>query len=136
MVIGFADPETLPVHWENTLPGLGVAAKETLVPAAMRGSHSEHRRSYTSRPLMRPMGIGLELKAQRKDGSLFPVEISLSPNRVDEGLRVIALVRDISDRELSEELIRERLAKRKTVEVSTLVRMWVIESMRREAEQP
>jgi PAS domain S-box-containing protein len=79
---------------------------ETLVPAAMRGAHVEHRRSYTSQPLMRPMGIGLELKAQRKDGSLFPVEISLSPNRVKEGPRVIALVRDISARKEAEDRLR------------------------------
>lgn len=85
------------------LLGLNV---ETLVPAAMRGSHVEHRRSYTSQPLMRPMGIGLELKAQKKDGSLFPVEISLSPNRVEEGLRVIALVRDISARKEAEDRLR------------------------------
>ncbi|HET7873236.1 MAG TPA: PAS domain-containing sensor histidine kinase, partial [Terriglobales bacterium] len=79
---------------------------ETLVPETMRGSHGDHRRSYTSRPVMRPMGIGLELKAQRKDGSLFPVEISLSPNRVEEGLRVIALVRDISARKEAEDRLR------------------------------
>jgi PAS domain S-box-containing protein len=85
------------------LLGLNV---ETLVPASMRGSHAEHRRSYTSQPLMRPMGIGLELKAQRKDGSLFPVEISLSPNRVEEGLRVIALIRDISARKDAEDRLR------------------------------
>jgi PAS domain S-box-containing protein len=71
---------------------------EALVPAAMRGNHVAHRTSYTAHPQTRPMGSGLELKAQRKDGSHFPVEISLSPNPGDEGLRVIALVRDITQR--------------------------------------
>jgi PAS domain S-box-containing protein len=79
---------------------------ETLVPAAMRGAHSGHRTSYTAQPQTRPMGSGLELQAQRKDGTLFPVEISLSPNRTEEGLRVIALVRDISERKLTEDHIR------------------------------
>lgn len=71
---------------------------ETLVPEAMRPAHGEHRSSYTKAPQTRPMGTGLELKARRKDGSLVPVEISLSPNRVGDELRVIAVVRDISAR--------------------------------------
>lgn len=79
---------------------------ETLVPAAMRHAHVQHRHSYTSQPQMRPMGIGLELKAQRKDGSLFPAEISLSPNPVDDELRVIALIRDISARKQAEDRLK------------------------------
>ena len=85
------------------LLGLSV---ETLVPSAMRGTHEQHRRSYTSRPLMRPMGIGLGLKAQKKDGTLFPVEISLSPNPVGEELRVIAMVRDVSARKEAEDHLK------------------------------
>jgi PAS domain S-box-containing protein len=83
---------------------LGLTVEE-LVPAAERGGHIRHRESYTSHPQTRPMGSGLELKAQRKDGSLFPVEISLSPNRGDDGLRVIALVRDITQRKEAEDRI-------------------------------
>lgn len=71
---------------------------DALVPSGMRGPHHQHRDSYTAHPQTRPMGTGLELHAQRKDGSLFPVEISLSPNRVENELRVIAVVRDISPR--------------------------------------
>jgi PAS domain S-box-containing protein len=77
------------------LLGLNVDA---LVPNTMRGPHQQHRGSYTAHPQTRPMGTGLELHAQRKNGSLIPVEISLSPNRVDDELRVIAVVRDISPR--------------------------------------
>src|SRR5215467_12109543 len=86
---------------------------EALVPTALRGSHARLRTSYIANPQTRPMGTGLELKAQRKDGSLFPVEISLSPNRSHEGLRVIALVRDITQRkEIENRLnaIREQYA--------------------------
>lgn len=90
-------------YTREELLGLNV---ETLVPAAIRGRHVEDRASYTAHPQTRPMGTGLELKAQRKDGTLFPVEISLSPNRTAEGLRVIALVRDIREREEAENRIR------------------------------
>jgi PAS domain S-box-containing protein len=79
---------------------------DQLVPAAMRPGHGRHRTSYTSHPQTRPMGTGLQLNAQRKDGSLFPVEISLSQNWTEEGLRVIAIVRDISERRQAEDRLR------------------------------
>ena len=85
------------------LLGLNV---ESLVPAAMRGGHAQHRASYANRPKTRPMGTGLELQGQRKDGSLFPVEISLSPNWIGNSLHVIASVRDITERKLVEDRIR------------------------------
>jgi PAS domain S-box-containing protein len=84
------------------LLGLNV---ENLVPAAMRDGHAQHRASYANRPKTRPMGTGLELQGQRKDGSLFPVEISLSPNWIGS-LHVIASVRDITERKLVEDRIR------------------------------
>ena len=76
------------------LLGLNV---ENLVPAAMRSGHAKHRSSYAEHAKTRPMGTGLELQGQRKDGSLFPVEISLSPNWIDGSLHVIASVRDITE---------------------------------------
>lgn len=79
---------------------------DELVPSAMRGHHYQHRDSYTSHPQTRPMGTGLELKAQRKDGTLLPVEISLSPNRVGDELRVIAVVRDITPRKQIEDRLK------------------------------
>lgn len=79
---------------------------EILVPAGMRDEHRGHRASYTDHPQTRPMGTGLRLEAQRKDGTLFPVEISLSPNLSDEDLRVIALVRDISERQKAEDRLQ------------------------------
>jgi PAS domain S-box-containing protein len=69
---------------------------EVLVPDSLKHRHHEHRNSYAENPVTRPMGIGLELFAQRKDGSQFPVEISLSPIRSPQGSRVIAIVRDIT----------------------------------------
>jgi PAS domain S-box-containing protein len=85
------------------LLGLNV---DTLVPTAMRARHVEHRTAYTSRPQTRPMGSRLELEAQRKDGTLFPVEISLSPNWTEGSLSVIASVRDITERKQAEDRIR------------------------------
>ena len=79
---------------------------EVLVPEAARGGHVHHRTTYTEHPQTRPMGTGLQLKAQRKDGSLFPVEISLSPNPGESGLHVIAVVRDITERKQIEERMR------------------------------
>lgn len=86
-------------YTREELLGLNV---DNLVPSAMRNGHRHHRDSYTAHPRTRPMGTGLELRAQRKDGTLFPVEISLSPNWTEEGLRVIAIVRDISERKEAE----------------------------------
>jgi PAS domain S-box-containing protein len=85
------------------LLGLNV---ENLVPAAMRSGHARHRASYATQPNTRPMGTGLQLQGQRKDGSLFPVEISLSPNWIEGSLHVIASVRDITERKLAEDRIR------------------------------
>ena len=75
---------------------------EVLVPESLRHRHHEHRDHYAEHPVTRPMGIGLELFAQRKDGSQLRVEISLSPIRSSEGSRVIAIVRDITSRKQSE----------------------------------
>jgi len=85
------------------LLGLNV---DSVVPASMRSGHAEHRASYAAHPKTRPMGTGLELQGQRKDGSLFPVEISLSPNWIEGSLHVIASVRDISERKAVENRIR------------------------------
>lgn len=79
---------------------------ETLIPAGMRERHKEHRISYATHPQTRPMGSGLTLRAQKKDGMQFPVEISLSPNRTDTGHHVIALVRDISERQRIEDQLQ------------------------------
>lgn len=75
---------------------------EKLIPQAARATHRRHRDNYSQRPSVRPMGAGLELLALRKDGATFPVEISLSPIRSAEGNRVIAVVRDITDRKKAE----------------------------------
>ncbi len=75
---------------------------EELIPIERRTAHLQHRAAYHHHPAVRPMGLGLELLAKRKDGAKFPVEISLSPIRSAQGNRVIAVVRDISARKKAE----------------------------------
>ncbi len=71
---------------------------EVLIPAALAGRHRQHRAAYAAAPKVRGMGIGLDLKGVRKDGTEFPVEISLSPIQTGEGLLVAAAIRDVSER--------------------------------------
>lgn len=71
---------------------------EELMPTRLRSSHRAHRTRYRAEPRTRSMGASSDLRGLRKDGTEFPVEISLSPLRAAGGLRVIATVRDISDR--------------------------------------
>lgn len=75
---------------------------EALIPERFRHEHIEHRARYYRESRTRPMGIGLDLFALRRDGGEFPVEISLSPSRTDGSLEVIAIIRDISDRQAAE----------------------------------
>ncbi len=79
---------------------------EILVPEGMRRTHVDRRMDFAARPRVRPMGEGLALRARRKDGSEFPVEISLSPIRASEGLQVLSTIRDISGRKRLEEELR------------------------------
>ena len=71
---------------------------EILVPGIARTGHRAHRDRYLADPSPRPMGAGLELSARRRDGSTFPTEISLSAVGTDDGLLVIAAVRDVTER--------------------------------------
>ncbi len=72
---------------------------ETLVPDRSRGIHRAEREAYARDPHARPMGIGLELAGRRKDGSEFPVEISLSPMAAGAAQHVVAAVRDVTERQ-------------------------------------
>ncbi|HEX9110804.1 MAG TPA: PAS domain S-box protein [Terriglobales bacterium] len=81
---------------------------EILVPQQFLAGHKEHRDRYFRSPQMRPMGLGLDLQARRKDGAEFFVEISLSFIRAAQGTLGVALVTDISKRRADEQAIRQQ----------------------------
>jgi PAS domain S-box-containing protein len=102
-----------------TRPELVGQSIEILVPQNKRSVHARDRAGYAENPKVRPMGPGLELEAQRKDGTLLPVEISLSPNHSGESSNVIAIVRDVSQRHYMELMLRrseERLRQAEKLE--------------------
>jgi PAS domain S-box-containing protein len=79
---------------------------ELLVPQPARDLHVDERMRYWDNPVTRPMGRGLTLNAVRKDGSVFPVEISLSPVNAGDEVRVVAIIRDVTERKRIEEQMR------------------------------
>jgi hypothetical protein len=105
IVIANAQAESLFGYPPGELTGNQV---DTLVPEHVRGTHAAHRSRYFTDPESRPMGAGLQLSAVRRDGSTFPVEISLSGLPTDSGMVVTAAIRDISER-LAIQQERERL---------------------------
>ena len=80
---------------------------EMLIPARYRSRHVGERRGYYNDPHVRPMGIGLELNGLRKNGTEFPVEISLSPVETVEGTFVACSVRDSSQRKAIERELQQ-----------------------------
>jgi len=80
---------------------------EILTPEELRPRHVGHRAAYWQHPITRPMGSGLELHVQRKDGVRTPVEISLSPVAYEGEMRVTAVIRDVTERKRAETALRE-----------------------------
>jgi len=109
--------ETLFGYTRDELIGRSV---EMLVPERQRPQHHLHRESFHSRPKIRRMGSGLDLYGRRRDGSEFPVEISLSPVATGNRAIVLSVIRDISDRKRIEQELRRangELERRKTREL-------------------
>jgi PAS domain S-box-containing protein len=75
---------------------------EVLLPERVAGDHVRHRQAFAARSAARPMGIGLDLAGRRRDGTEFPVEISLSPLDTPAGRHVFAQIVDITARKTAE----------------------------------
>jgi len=89
---------------------------ELLMPDKHFETHERHRRQYFANPRSRPMGLGMDLVARRRDGSEFPVEISLSHIATADGTVAVAFVNDVSERRRAE---NERQKLERTLEHAT-----------------
>ena len=98
---------------------------DVLVPEAARAGHAAHRKAFEASGVSRPMGLGLDLRACRKDGSEVPVEISLNPTHTENGVYITAVIRDVTERKRAEQQLE-------SLKQSYLAEL---EARRREAER-
>ncbi len=79
---------------------------EMLMPERFRKRHVGYRQGFYAEPRMRKMGTGMELRGLRRDGSEFPLDISLGPVNAQESELVLCIIRDITDQKETEEFLK------------------------------
>ncbi len=112
IVLANAQAERLFGYTKKELIGQTV---EMLLPESSRDSHARHAATYFALPHTRRMGTGLELLGRRKDGTIFPAEISLGPLETQEGPLVSSAIRDISDRKATERELEARTRQQEAI---------------------
>ena len=109
---------------------------EILIPHRFHHRHEKHRDGYMHDPKSRPMGIGLDLYAVKKDGSEFPVEISLGNYNIDEKKFVVAFVNDITLRKQAEHaLVQLNEELEKKVEDRTVTLRETVEKLNEQIQE-
>ena len=109
---------TLFAYTEESMVG---QVLEKLIPQRHHAKHVDHREGYIEKPNARTMGLGMTLSAQKKDGSEFPVEISLGHFKTGEDQFAIAFIADITKRKLNEEkIIAQQVEMEKGKEINDL----------------
>jgi PAS domain S-box-containing protein len=108
-------------------------AIEVLVPDRLHATHHGNRSRYIAAPSVRPMGSDRTLFARRRDGSEFPVEISLSPLQTDRGLLVSSIIRDVTERVQREDELRRM---RELADAANAAKSEFLSSMSHELRTP
>ena len=100
---------------------------EMLMPASARPGHERQRERYAADPVVRPMGAGLSFSGVRKDGTVFPVEITLSPLQVGPAMHTAAVVRDVTERERLARAVSESAEQSRLLFEQSPVAAWVLD---------